>query len=198
MLIYIIIYTLLIALILVNIFIWVKLFEFIYCAHIRHQPPLVSSTKTAQKNIIKQINTKYPNAKNICEVGSGFGGLARAIARDTNSNVYALENMPFSAFISITMDKILHCKRNKTIWCDAFKFLDNTKINFDIAVAYLGPTATPKIHKYKNKIKVLISQDFEIKNLVPKYVINLGKGYTIYNKKKYPHRLFIYEFDQIP
>ena len=67
-------------------------------------------------------------------------------------------------------------------------------MKFDVAIAYLGPTATPMIQKYKDKIKVLISLDFEIKNLKPKHVIDMGHGYTIYKRIKYPHRLFIYEF----
>jgi len=42
--------------------------------------------------VVSEIIKNYPNAKNICEIGAGFGGLARAVARNTNANVYALEN----------------------------------------------------------------------------------------------------------
>ena len=59
---------------------------------------------------------------------------------------------------------------------------------------YLTICAT-KIQQYKNKIRVLISLDFEIKGLNPVRVIDLSKnGYTLYNRVKYPHRLFVYNF----
>ena len=192
--IYFCVYALLAAVVIFDLYLGIKLFEYIYCASIRHQPPLVASNNYERQLVVEQIKTKYPKAKNICEIGSGFGGLARAIARNTKANVCALENMPFSAFVSRTADRLSHCKNNKTIWCDAFAYLDNTDMKFDVAIAYLGPTATPMIQKYKDKIKVLISLDFEIKNLKPKHVIDMGHGYTIYKRIKYPHRLFIYEF----
>ena len=68
-------------------------------------------------------------------------------------------------------------------------------MKFDVAIAYLGPTATPMIQKYKDKIKVLISLDFEIKGLKPMRIIDMSKdGYTLYKRIKYPHRLFVYNF----
>ena len=192
--IYFFVYILLVAVIIFDIYLGIKSFEYIYCASIRHQPPLVASNQHERQLVVDQIKTKYPEAKNICELGSGFGGLARTIARNTKANVYELENMPFSAFVSKTCDILLRCKNNHTIFGDAFEYLKTTNKHFDIAVAYLGPTATPMIYKYKNKINVLISLDFEIKELKPKYVIDMGRGYTIYKRIKYPHRLFIYEF----
>ncbi len=188
------IYILLIIFIIADAFLAFKFFEYVYCAHIRKQAPLVPSNQVLRQYVIDQILTKYPKSKNICEIGSGFGGLARDIARKCNKSVYALENMPFSAFISKTADIFTHCKNNRTIWCDAFKFLDNTNINFDIAIAYLGPKLTPKLYKYKDKIKVLISLDFEIPDIKPKRIIDLDCGSVIYGGKKYPHKILIYEF----
>ncbi len=49
--------------------------------------------------------------KKICELGSGFGGLARVIARNTKADVYALENMPFAAFMSKIIDILSGCKK---------------------------------------------------------------------------------------
>ena len=191
---YFVAYFLLVVFCLVDLFLIIKFIEFVYCANIRFQPPLVSSTRKLRQYVINQIRTNYPNAKTICEIGSGFGGLARVIARNTDANVYALENMPFSALVSKILDLASYCKGNKTIWCDAFKYLDNTPQKFDVAVAFLGPTLTPKIYKYKNKIDVLISLDFEIPKLKPKYVLDIGHGCTVYKKIEYPHKLFIYEF----
>ena len=64
----------------------------LYCACVRHQPPFVASPDLSRKLVVSEIIKNYTNAKNICEIGSGFGGLARAVARNTNANVYALEN----------------------------------------------------------------------------------------------------------
>ena len=185
---------LLITIVVCDICLALKFFEHVYCTNIRHQPPLVVSSDYERHFVIEQIKTKYIGAKNICDIGAGFGGLARAVARNTNAKVYALENMPFSAFVSKMLDKLCRCKNNETIWCDAFKFLDKTDIKFDVAIAYLSPTAMQMIKRYKNKIDVLISLDFEIEGLKPKSVIDVGKGYTSYNRIKYPHRLFVYDF----
>ena len=185
----------LIAIFIFDIYLGVKFFEYVYCANIKHQPPLVASSSCLRRNTVEQIVKYYNKSKNICEIGAGFGGLARVVAKQTKANVYALENMPFSAFVSKTCDLLSGSKNNHTIWCDAFEYLDKTNKKFDVAVAYLGPTATPKIQQYKNKIRVLISLDFEIKDLKPVRVIDMSKnGYTIYKKIKYPHKLFIYEF----
>ena len=186
--IYFFIYALLIA---VGVF-DVYMLEYFYCAVIRHQPPNVSTTRHLRQYVVNEIISNYPDAKKICELGSGFGGLARVIARNTKADVYALENMPFVAFVSKIIDILSGCKKNHTIWTDAFEYLKNE--HFDVVVAYLGPTVTPKIYEHKDKIGILISLDFEIKGIKPKHVVNTISGYTIYNHVKYPHRLFIYEF----
>jgi len=191
---YVLFYVLLFIIILVDIFLAIKFFEYVYCANIRHQPPMVASNNALRRTVIKEIKTHYPHVKNIVEIGSGFGGMARTVARKTHAHVYALENMPFSVFVSKTLDYLSLCRNNKTVWCDAFQYLNDTDKKFDIAIAFLGPTLTPKLKKYKNKIDVLISLDFEIQKLSPTHIIEIGHGYTIYKKVKYPHRLFIYHF----
>lgn len=121
-------YILLIAIFIFDIYLGGKFFEYVYCANIKHQPPLVASNKYERQLVVEQIKTKYPKAKNICEIGAGFGGLARTIARNTKANVYALENMPFSAFVSKLSDILLRCKNNHTIFSDAFEYLKTTNI----------------------------------------------------------------------
>ncbi len=192
--IYIMLYLIVVIVFMFDLYLVIKFIEYVYCGAIRHQPPLVSSPKKLRKQVVCEIALNYPDAKNICELGSGFGGLARMIACKTNANVYALENMPFAVFISKACDFLLQCKNNKTIYCDAFNWLEDTGVHFDIAIAYLGPNVTPKIKKYRKKIDVLISLDFEIPELAPKRVIKLKHGYTKYKKIKYPHRIFVYEF----
>ncbi len=170
-----------------------KFIEFVYCAHVLKQPPMAASVKDLRKTVVKEINKYYKNAKNICDFGSGFGGLARYISKNTGANVYGLENMPFSVFISKLSDYF--CKTtNKTIWCNGFDYMDKTKTKFDVIVAYLGPDLTPHLLKYKNKMRVLISLDFKIKGLKPTRITKVGSGATIYWGKLYPHRLYVYEF----
>ena len=187
-------YTILILFFLFYAYFFMKTLEYIYCAFVRKQPPFVPSRKKSRQAVVEQINTYYKNAKNVLEIGSGFGGLARYVAKHTDTNVIALENMPFSAGISKFLDFFSLSKKSKTIQIDAFKFLDNTDEKFDIALAYLGPKLTPLLTNYTNKINVLISLNFEIQGLKPVRVIDTKSGYVIYNRKKYPHKLFIYEF----
>lgn len=183
------IYFLLGALIVYEIF----LVQQIYCSYFHKQVPLVPSSRNNRKFIIREIKENYKNAKYICEIGSGLGGLSRKIARNTNAKVIGIENMYLNVVVSKIFD-FLSMTTSETVLCDAFEFLDKTKIHFDVAVAFMGPIETNFIAKYKNKIDVLISIDFELKNLKPNKVINTGAGYTLFNGKKYPHRLYIYNF----
>lgn len=167
--------------------------EYLNCVYLRRQVPFVSSSHNLRVAVAKQINDFYPNAKTVVEIGSGHGGLARYIARNTNANVLALENMPFCIFMSRLGD--LFCRaKSKTVWCDAFKFLDEYDGNIDVAVAYLGPKLTPILKCYSNKINVLIAMDFQIPDLLPVRVVDLKRGHVVYNGVKYPHKLFVYEF----
>ena len=166
-----------------------------YTVFFRRQVPFVPSNGKLRKLVIREIKNNYQNAKLICEVGSGFGGFARSVARNTNAKVFALENMPYKVLFSKILDWLSGCN-NKTIWCDAYKYLGDTKQKFDIAVAYLTPADVTRLLKYKNKIKVLISLDFEIDNMQPNKIISGAYGYTYLNGKKYPHKAYVYEFDK--
>ncbi len=177
---------------LIDLFLGIKLFEYLYCV-IKKQPPFVPSADCLQDAVISQISDCYRNAKIICECGSGFGGLARNISKHTEAKVLALEIMPFSALVSKTLD-FLHGSKSKTIWCDAYKYLEHIDNDIDVMITYLSPAYMTRLKKYRHKIKVIISLDFRISGIKPSKIITLGKGYTIYNIKKYPHRLYIYEF----
>ena len=188
-----IIYFIVIALCGYEIFLGIQFIEYSYCVFIKSQAPFVPSAKKSRKITLNEIKKHYPNAKNIIEVGSGFGAFSRQIARDTKANVIGLENMPWCAFVSKILD-IFCFKKAKTVFCDAFEYLENTDKKFDIAIAYLGPKLTPKLLKYKNKIKVLIVLDFPLPDYKPTRTIDGGSGTTKMGGKKYPHKLYIYEF----
>ena len=150
----------------------------------------------AGKMVANDINKYYPDAKFIVEVGSGMGGVLRYIARHTHvCNIVGLENMPFDVIVSRILG-IFVGRRVRTIWCDAYDWLAKTGLHIDIAVAYMGPKHTSALARYKNKIDVVISIDFEIDGMSPVRVVDLGHGYTVFNNKKYPHRLYVYEFNR--
>lgn len=52
---------------------------------------------------------------------------------------------------------------------------------------------TPMLARYKTVFPVLISLNFEIPDLRATHVIDL-KGFVLFNGRKYPHRLYVYEF----
>ena len=176
----------------IEIFLIIKAFEYLYCIFIKKQPPLVLSSYYSRKALIDEINNNYKNVKTVLELGSGYGGLAKAIAKKSNKNVIGIENMPISIAVSGIIN--IFDKKVKIIYSDIFEYLENTEDVYDMAIAYLSPKITENLLAYKNKFKVFVSFDFEIKNLKPKKVIDLKRGYTRYNYKKYPHKLFIYEF----
>lgn len=167
--------------------------EYFCCIYHKDQVPFVGSSRRQRRAVADCVNKFYPNAKTCIEVGSGYGGMARYIARHTKLKVWALENMPFSVFVSRVFD--LFCRADsQTVKSDAFQFIDNSEHGFDIAVAYLGPVCSRKILNHTKKIKVFISLNFELKGLKPIRVIDLKHGSVLYNFKKYPHKLFVYEF----
>lgn len=178
-----------------DIFLFFKNAEYAYCAFISHQPPFVPSNKYLRRAASDVICNYYPDTKLVCEIGSGFGGLARFVARRCNCDVIALENMPFSACVSWCCD--FFCRHSRTIRCDALAYMKNTDKHFDIAVAYLGPKLTPVLSEYKDKFSVLITLDFEIPEIRPTRIIDVGHGMTRYNGVLYPHRLFVYEFRKL-
>ena len=177
----------------VDCYLIIRFIERVYCTCIAKQPPMVATNNKLRQAVVSEINTHYKNAKNICDFGSGFGGLARFIANNTKATVYGLENMPFSVCVSKITDLVRHTK-NKTIWTNGFEYMDKTNVFFDVVVAYLGPDAVQKLSKYKNKMRVLILIDFQLKSIKPIRVINVGSGFTRYGGKLYPNKLFIYEF----
>jgi len=189
----ILIYIFITLLFCVNIYFIIKFVEYVYCAFIIKQPPNVSTVKITKQKIVEQINTYYKMAKTVCDIGSGYGNLARFIAKNTNKKVVGIENVKFSVYVS----KILNvfCGGNlKIIQHDAYDYFDKTEQIFDICIAYLGPQEVQKLIKYKHKMRVLICVDFKINSVKPTRIINAGHGYTLFNHKKYPHKLFIYEF----
>jgi len=158
----------------------------------RRQIPLVPSGNALRDAVIQEINAHYSNMKTACDIGSGYGGLARRISRECNMRVTAIENMPLPVLTSKVMDLVTRADSG-TVWRDAFGYLAESN-GFDIAVAYLGPNVNGRLAELCGKVKVLITLDVPVPGLDAVRVIYLPKGFTRYGRKKYPHRLFVYEF----
>ena len=160
---------------------------------IKRQAPFASSSALSRAAVVREINEHYPNMRRVCDIGSGHGGLARAIARGCGVSVFAFENMPLAALVSKIADVATRSGVH-TIWCDAFARVAASD-GFDIAVAYLGPDMGDRIAALRHRIRVLIALDFPVAGMGATRVVDLpGGGYTMYGDKKYPHKLFIYEF----
>ena len=183
------------ALCLIESFVLCYLVEYVYAAFIKKQVPFSPSHPQSRTAIVQQIKTFYPDAVSVVDIGAGYGGLARYVAKKLNTDVLALENMPWCAFVSRILG-VFAGGRVKTIYCDAFDFLNKYQDRFDVAIAYLGPIDSKKLLKYKKKLKVLISITFEISELKPVRVIDLNCGGVLFNGVKYPHKLFVYELDK--
>ena len=156
--------------------------------------PYVHSVGWLRRAVVADINAHYPHAATAVEIGSGYGGMARKMARQCGLRVVALENMPMSAALSKCGDWITRANC-RTHWCDAFDYLSRCE-TFDIAVAYLGPGEYERVAGYHDKFRVLITMDAPVAGLTPVRVVDVGHGYTRYalGRVKMPHRLFVYEF----
>ena len=165
--------------------------EYIWCVF-HNQIPYVASSKYLRRALVTEINKHFPNATSICDIGAGYGGLARYIAKKCDMTVVALENMPFTITMARVMNFVTH-SRAKIVRCDAFKYL-KTSPKFDIGVAYLGPTVNHRLAELKDSFDVIITFDVPIDKLKPTRIIDVGHGTTRYGNRKYPHKLFVYDF----
>lgn len=180
-----------ILIVLIELYVFVSGIEYIWCVS-HNQIPFVHSSIYLRRAAVTEIKKHFPNATSLCDIGAGYGGLARHIARNTNMYVVALENMPFTITVARIMNLITR-PRIKIIKCDAFEYL-NTSPKFNIGVAYLGPNVNYRLAKYKNKFDAIITFDVPIDKLKPTRIINVGHGHTTYGHYKFPHKLFVYDF----
>ena len=191
-----------VILIILKIFMWafiayklIQNIERLMCVFVRRQIPFVPSERALRRETVREIISHYPHAKTVVEIGAGYGGMARKIARNTGAQVYAIENMPFTFFMLRLLNLLMCARRCTPIRADAFKYLTETKRHFDIGIAYLGPGPNKKLAQFANKFNVIITLDAPIAGLKPTRIVDLSRyGFTRWNGVPYPHMLFIYEF----
>lgn len=177
--------------VLLAIYVFITGMEYMWCVF-HHQIPYVASSKYLRRALVVEIQKHFSDATSVCDIGAGYGGLARYIARHTNMSVVALENMPFTITVARII-KFITRSHIKIIKCDAFEYLKSSP-RFDIGVAYLGPNVNHRLAELKNKLDVIITFDVPIPKLKPTRTINVGHGVTRYGRHTFPHKLFIYDF----
>lgn len=190
------------VLIILTVFMWafvayklIQNIERFRCVFIRRQIPFVPSERALRRETVREILSHYPRAKTVVEIGAGYGGMARTVARKTGAQVYAIENMPFTFFMLRTLNWLTCARKCTAIRADAFKYLTTTRRHFDIGIAYLGPTINKRLKKFAQKFDVIITLDAPIAGLPPTRTVDLSRyGFTRWDRVPYPHMLFVYEF----
>ena len=175
----------------VELYVFVYGAEYMWCVF-HNQIPYVHSSKYLRRAVVSEIKKHFPDATSACDIGAGYGGLARYIARHCDMSVVALENMPFTVTIARIKNFITH-SGIQIIKCDAFEYLKSSP-HFSIGVAYLGPSINYRLAEYKKQFDAIITLDVPIEKLKPTRIIDVGHGSTRYGRHKYPHKLFVYDF----
>lgn len=170
-----------------------RLVEYWWCPIVKKQIPYVASDKKLRRAVAWYIQNHCPKAKTVCEIGAGYGWLARYVGRCCNVSVVALENMPFTYMLAKVFQIFPGGRWVSWVWCDAFDYLKKNKQKFDVGVAYLGPGVNDRLVDVLDRFGVLIVLDVPITGKKPFRVIELGGGFTRYGRLKFPHKLFIYK-----
>ncbi len=173
--------------------------EYIYATTVRHQYPAVSACVEHRRAIVDEIIKHYPNTKTIVDIGAGHGRLARAMGRISNVHIIAVENIGFSVFVMRVLNHIFDAQNVQVVYADAFEYIKKSPRKYDVGVAYLGPAMNARLGDIANNFRVIITLDAEIPGMRATRIIDISDGkYTYYpHVGKYPHRLFIYEFNKI-
>ena len=133
-------------------------------------------------------NKKYKNVHSVCEIGAGYGVLARYVARKCDVSVTALENVWFTYFIASICRILPGGNKVRNVCADAFEYLKGENVHFNIGIAYLCPEVNDCLMDFMDKFDVLILLDFPTSGVAPVRVVDVGHGFTRFNNKKYPHQ----------
>lgn len=139
-----------------------------------NRAPSISAGPKSRQAVIDEITKNFPNAKTIIDIGSGWGTMARAVAKKIPSaKVTGVEIMlaPFVfSFISSAFKKNV-----KFVFGNAFKYLKEKNNKFDVGVAYLLTSEMRDVEKFLSKFDVLLAVDFPMPGVEPIKKIKLHK-----------------------
>ncbi len=148
--------------------------------------PAVSAGKKKTAAVVAQIKKDFPDVKTVLDIGSGWGNMVCAVAKQfPNASITGIEMMPTPYLKSLINTKFL--KNIKIVFGDAFKYLDKTGKNFDIGISYLLTPEMRNVEKYLSRFKTLFSVDFPLPNIKPTNKVK------IYHDGRIQHWLYIYK-----
>ena len=177
----------------VEFYLLFRVVEHWWCLILKKQIPYMASDKKLRNAVVQYIKKSCLKKPSVCEIGAGYGWLARCVAKKCGASVVALENMPFTFWVAKILQALSGNKSVQWVRCDAFRFLGNCNKKFDVGVAYLGPGVNDRLGDYLWCFDVLIVLDVPIANVKPFDVVDVGGGFTRYGRLKFPHKLFIYK-----
>ena len=170
------------------LFVLFLVFETVVWSIKRIAPPLPSQRKM-RTAVICEIAKHYSDAGSAIDIGSGYGGMARTVARKfPKMRVLGVELMPMEFFCSKLFCLLFGPKNCSFAFGDVIKFIESRpEKEFDIAVCYSGTALMKSISPMANKFKVVLSLDFPLPDHTPVRTIKLHKDGLG------QHYLYIYE-----
>lgn len=177
------------------IYIFIVLFFVLFAVSIEHaicfirkHAPSIPSGNKVRKTIVNHIFNECPDAKTIVDIGSGWGGMARTVAKHKPSvRIIGLEFMPMP-YIFASLRNL--CRKNiKFVFGDAFKYLKNTDKKFDIGIVYLLTPEMGYVKDVISKFKMLFVLNYPLPNIKPTKKIKLHNNFMGQNC------LYIYKFN---
>lgn len=155
----------------------------------RRTAPQLPSERKLRDAVVSEIRKHYPDARTAIDIGSGWGGMARRIAREfPNMRVVGVELMPL-AFACSRLARLFLGPRNcRFVMGDAIKYAARAKNKqFDIAVCYSGDRLMKAVAPLAGRFKVVLSLDFPMPGKKAARVIKLHKD------RLGQHMLYVYK-----
>ncbi len=148
--------------------------------------PEVPSTKYMRGAVLDAINKEMPGVKSIVDIGSGWGGMVRMLARRfPNASVTGIEIMPTPYVCSWL--SVAFYKNVKIVFGNAFKYLGAMNGKADVGIAYLLTPMMHDVERYLPKFKILMVLDFPLPNTKPVRKVKLHRD------RLGQHWLYIYK-----
>lgn len=140
----------------------------------KNMAPEVPSSSKLRTSVVKQIPIEFPNVKTIVDIGSGWGGMARLIAKSNpDAKVIGLEIMP-SPFVYSKIRGVF-IKNLKFVFGNAFKYFAKSDEKFDVGIAYLLTPEMKNVENFLSRFAVLFALDFPLPDIEPAKKIKLHR-----------------------
>ncbi|MDR1361001.1 MAG: class I SAM-dependent methyltransferase [Rickettsiales bacterium] len=143
---------------------------------IKNIAPEVPSSIRLRDAVSAVIRSEMPDAKTILDIGSGWGGMAKHIAREfPKAKVSGIELMTLPFVFSWVGGGF--SRRVKFIYGNAFKWLAKFgDRRFDVGITYLLSPEMGDVEKFLSRFRVLVVLDFPLPGVQPAKKIKLHKN----------------------